>query len=72
MLVDHLYQQRILPWPKKAKKQGFCTGVTDRPTNGRTNGRIDGWTDGRTDGRTDGTSFRDAFLTDASKDQQWK
>ena len=51
MLVDHLFQYRISPWPKTAEKRGFCTGVTD----------------GRTDGRTDRPSYRDAFLTDASK-----
>ena len=71
MLVDHLFQYRISPWPKTAEKRGFCTGVTD----GRTDGWTDGWTDGRTDGRTDRQmdgrtdrpSYRDAFLTDASK-----
>ena len=47
MLVDHLFQYRISPWPKTAEKRGFCTGVTD--------------------GRTDRPSYRDAFLTDASK-----
>ena len=38
---------------------GFSTGVTD--------GRTDGPTDGQTDQRTDKPSYRDAFLTDASK-----
>ena len=63
MLVDHLFQCRISPWPKTAEKRGFCTGVTDRPTDRRTDRR----TDGPTDGRTDRPSYRDAFLTDASK-----
>ena len=58
MLVDHLFQCRISPWPKTAEKRGFCTGVTD--------GRTDGRTDGPTDRRTDRPSYRDAFLTDAS------
>ena len=49
--VDHKIQNRISPWPKSAKKRGCRTGVTD----------------GRTDGRTDRPSYRDAFLTDASK-----
>ena len=53
MLVDHLFQCRISPWPKTAEKRGFCTGVTDGPTDGRTDRRTDGPTDGRTDGRTD-------------------
>ena len=35
MLVDHLFQCRISPWPKTAEKRGFCTGVTDRPTDGQ-------------------------------------
>ena len=55
MLVDHLFQYRISLWPKTAEKRDFCTGVTD------------GRTDRRTDGRTDRPSYRDAFLTDASK-----
>ena len=55
MLVDHLFRYRISPWPKTAEKRGFCTGVTDGPT------------DGRTDRRTDRPSYRNAFLTDASK-----
>ena len=59
MLVDHLFQYRISPRPKTAKKRGFCTCVTDI--------RTDGPTEGRTDGRTDRPSYRDAFLTDASK-----
>ena len=41
MLVDHLFQYRISPWPKTAEKRGFCTGVTDRPTDGRTDGPTD-------------------------------
>ena len=44
MLVDHLFQYRISPWPKTAEKRGFCTGVTDIPTDGRTNRRTDGRT----------------------------
>ena len=52
MFVDHLFQCRISPWPKTAEKRGFCTGVTDRPTDRRT--------DGPTDGRTDKPSYRDA------------
>ena len=44
ILVDHLFQCRISPWPKTAEKRSFCTGVTDQ--------RTDGPTDGRTDGRT--------------------
>ena len=63
MLVDHLFQCRISPWPKTAEKRGFCTCVTDI----RTNGPTDGPTDRRTDGPTDRPSYRDAFLTDASK-----
>ena len=51
MLADHLFQCRTSPWPKTAEKRGFSTGVTDGPTNGR----------------TDRPSYRDAFLTDASK-----
>ena len=53
MLVDHLFQYRISPWPKTAKNRGFCTGVTDGHMDGPTDGWTDGWTDGRTDGRTD-------------------
>ena len=45
MLIDHLFQFWISPWPKTAEKRGFRTGVTDGPT--------DGQTDGPTDGRTD-------------------
>ena len=41
MLVDHLFQHRISPWPKTAEKRGFSTGVTDRPTDGPTDGRTD-------------------------------
>ena len=48
MLVDHLFQCRISPWPKTAEKRGFCTGVTDRPTDGRTDRRTDGPTNQRT------------------------
>ena len=59
MLVDHLFHCRISLWPKTAEKRGFCTGVTDGPT--------DGPTDRRTDRRPDRPSYRDAFLTDASK-----
>ena len=33
MLVDHLFQCRISPWPKTAEKRGFCTGVTDGRTD---------------------------------------
>ena len=36
MLVDHLFQYRISPWPKTAEKRGFCTGVTDGPMDRRT------------------------------------
>ena len=58
MLVDHLFQYRISPWPKTAEKRGFCTGVTDGPTDRQTDGQTDRRTDGprdrRTDGRTDG------------------
>ena len=59
MLVDYLFQYRISRWPKTAKKRGFCTCVTDIPK--------DGPTDRRTDGRMDRPSYRDTFLTDASK-----
>ena len=38
--------------------------------NGLTYGRTNGPMDGRTDGRTDRPSYRDAFLTDASKKQR--
>ena len=55
MLVDHLFQYRISPWPKTVEKRGFCTCVMDIRTDGRT--------DGPTDGRTDRPSYRDAFLT---------
>merc|ERR1712074_343624 len=55
MLVDHLFQCRISLWPKTAEKRGFRTGVTDRRA------------DRPTDRRTDRPSYRDAFLTDASK-----
>ena len=51
-LVDHLFQCRISTWPKTADKRGFCTGVMDGQT---------------TDRLTDRPSYRDAFLTDASK-----
>ena len=54
MLVDHLFQSRISPWPKTVEKRGFCTCVTDGPTDRRT--------DRRTDGRTDRPSYRDVFL----------
>ena len=53
MLVDHLFQYRISQWPKTIEKRGFCTCVTDI----------------RTDGPTDRPSYRDAFLTDASKNE---
>ena len=53
MLVGHLFQFRISPWPKTAERRGFCTGVTDRRTYGRTDGPTDGPTDGRTDRLTD-------------------
>jgi len=55
IFVDHLTQHRISLWPRTAEKRGFCTCVTD------------GCTDVRTDGWTDKPSYRDAFLTDASK-----
>ena len=54
MLVDHLVQYRISLWLKTAEKRGFCTCVTDIPT----------------DQRTDRPSHRDAFLTDASKKRE--
>ena len=41
MLVDHLFQCRISPWPKTAEKRGFSTGVTDGPTDGPTDRRTD-------------------------------
>ena len=53
MLVDQLFRCMISPWPKTAKKRGFCKSVTD--------GWADGW--------TDRPSYRDAFLTDASKNR---
>ena len=52
MLVDHLFQYRISPWPKTAEKRGFCTGVMDGPMDGWTNGRMDQRIDGPTDGQT--------------------
>ena len=66
MLVDHLFQFRISPWPKAAKKRGFCTGLTDgqtdrrtdRPTDGQTDQPMDGWTDGRTDPLIEMRSWR--------------
>ena len=51
MFVYHLIQYRISPWPKTVEKRTFSTGVTDIAT----------------DGPTDRPSYRDAFLTDASK-----
>ena len=45
----------LFQYRKTAEKRGFCTGVMDRPMDGPTNGR------------TDRPSFRDVFLTDASK-----
>ena len=57
MLVDHLFQCRISPWPKTAEKRGFCTGVTDGRTDGWKDGRTDGRMDGQTDGRTDGQTL---------------
>ena len=54
MLVDHLFQYRISPWPKTAEKRGFCTCVTDLPIDGPTGGWTDGRTDRQMDGRTDG------------------
>ena len=51
ILVDHLFQYRISPWPKTAEKRVFCTCVMDRHTDGRT--------DGLTDGQTDRPSYRD-------------
>ena len=33
MLVDHLFQCRISPWPKTAEKRGFCRGVMDGRTD---------------------------------------
>ena len=40
---------------------------TDRWMDGRMDRRMDGWTDGWMDGWTDRPSYRDVFLTDASK-----
>ena len=57
MLVDHLFQCRVSPWPITAEKHGFRTCVTDRRT------------DGRTDQRMDRPSYRDAFLMDASLEE---
>ena len=54
-MVDLLFQYKSSPRPKTAEKRGFCTCVTDIPT------------DRRTDRQTDRRSYRDAFLTDASK-----
>ena len=59
MIVDHLIQYRISSWPKTTEESDFGTCVTD--------GHTDGPTDGRTDRPTDIPSYRDAFLTDASK-----
>ena len=39
MLVDHLFQYRISPWPKTAEKRSFRTCVTDIPTDGPTDGQ---------------------------------
>ena len=55
MFVDHSFQYGFSPWPKTAKKLGFWTGVGDRQL------------DGRMDEHTDRPSYRDAYLTDASK-----
>ena len=44
MLVDHLFQYRISPWPKTAEKRGFCTCITDIRTDRRTDGPTDGQT----------------------------
>ena len=52
MLVDHLFQYRISPRPKTAKKHVFYTCVTDIRTDGPTDRRTDGPTDGPTDGQT--------------------
>ena len=57
MLVDHLFQYRISPWPKTAEKRFFFAQAK------RTDGRTNRWTDRR----TDRPSYRDTFLTDASK-----
>ena len=46
MLVEHLFQYRISPWPKTAEKRGSYTGFISGPT----------------DGPTDRPSDRDAFL----------
>ena len=49
-------------------------GHTDGRMAGRTASWTDGWRDGRTDGRKDGRtdkpSYRDAFLTDTSKNNK--
>ena len=41
MLVDHLFQCRVSPWPKTAEKRGFRTGVTDGRTDGQTDPLIE-------------------------------
>ena len=67
MFVHHLIQSRNSARPKTVQKHVFCAGVTD--------GRTDGETDGQTDGWTERPSYRDAFLTGASKDSildHWK
>ena len=51
MFVDHLIQYRISSWSKTIEERGFGTCVTDE----------------HTDGPTDKPSYRDAFLTHASK-----
>ena len=44
MLLDHLFQCRISPWPKTAEKRVFCTCVKDRRTDRPTDGPTDGQT----------------------------
>ena len=36
MFVDQVFDSvQDSPWPNTAEKRGFCTGVTDRPTEGQ-------------------------------------
>ena len=59
MLVDHLFQCRISPWPKTAEKRGLYTGVMDRLT--------DGWINGQTNGPMDGPTFFYRCVPDGHK-----
>ena len=56
MLVDHLFQYGISSRPKTAEKRGFCTCLTDGPSDGRTKGH----TDQQKDRQMDRPSYRDA------------